>query len=212
MPPIFIDKDEKKKKILKAAIDVFAEKGYHVTRMADVAEGAEIGKGTIYEYFSSKEELFVELFKFVMANPLDSLSQKWPLDTPPDKKLEKLISNSLKAHNRVKKIYYILSDFKAENKGTDEKSLYRLQFAKLYKEYRTAVCEIIADGVKDGTFRKINPDHAASITMAAMEGLMSQWMFDNRAIPLKDIGLLLTDMLLSYLKAGVRDVPELLHL
>lgn len=45
MTPPPIDKDEKKIKILKAAMDVFAEKGFHTARMADVAKVAKIGKG-----------------------------------------------------------------------------------------------------------------------------------------------------------------------
>ncbi len=76
MTPPPIDKDEKKIKILKAAMDVFAEKGFHTARMADVAEIAEIGKGTIYEYFRSKEDLFMELFTFVMKEPIDYQFQK----------------------------------------------------------------------------------------------------------------------------------------
>lgn len=52
----------KKEAIFDAAMKVFLEKGYEEARIIDIATEAGIGKGTVYEYFSSKEELFFELF------------------------------------------------------------------------------------------------------------------------------------------------------
>ncbi len=49
---------ETKERIINSAIAVFGEKGYHQATIAEIAEHANIGKGTLYWYFSSKEELF----------------------------------------------------------------------------------------------------------------------------------------------------------
>ena len=49
---------ETKDRILEAALIVFGEKGYHNATMAEIAEAAAVGKGTLYWYFSSKENLF----------------------------------------------------------------------------------------------------------------------------------------------------------
>ena len=136
MTPPFINKDEKKKKILKAALDIFAEKGYHTARMVDVAKVAEIGKGTIYEYFKSKEELFMELFTFVMRGPIDYQFQKWDQTTKPAEKLEKLISSSLQTYNKLEKFYYVLINFRVEHRESNTKTFYRSQFAKLYKDFQ----------------------------------------------------------------------------
>lgn len=53
----------KKEAILKAAIDVFSRKGYHNARMEEIAMAAGAGKGTIYEYFESKLQLFQEMME-----------------------------------------------------------------------------------------------------------------------------------------------------
>ena len=53
---------EKKEIILKSAFDVFIKKGFHSTKVSEIAESAGIGKGTIYEYFHSKKEIFEEAF------------------------------------------------------------------------------------------------------------------------------------------------------
>jgi AcrR family transcriptional regulator len=56
----------KKSTILTAAAQVFAEKGYAAARIIDVARAGQVGKGTIYEYFASKEALFFAVFEEMM--------------------------------------------------------------------------------------------------------------------------------------------------
>lgn len=53
----------KRKIILDAAVKVFSNKGYHNTRMEEIAAVAGIGKGTIYEYFDSKLQLFQDMME-----------------------------------------------------------------------------------------------------------------------------------------------------
>jgi AcrR family transcriptional regulator len=48
--------------ILETAIGIFASKGYHATTMQDVADALSIAKGTIYEYFPNKEDLFLAVY------------------------------------------------------------------------------------------------------------------------------------------------------
>lgn len=53
----------KRDMILEAGIKVFSQKGYHHAKMEDIAIAAGIGKGTIYEYFTSKLQLFQEIME-----------------------------------------------------------------------------------------------------------------------------------------------------
>jgi len=66
MSPKIVDREAKRQAILAAAIAVFAEKGYHATKMADIASKAEMGKGTLYEYFRTKEELPKSIFSLML--------------------------------------------------------------------------------------------------------------------------------------------------
>ncbi len=52
-----------KERILNAAMIVFAEKGFHLTTVDEIAEAAGVGKGTLYRYFANKETLFSELIR-----------------------------------------------------------------------------------------------------------------------------------------------------
>ena len=53
---------EKRRAILHAAVKVFAEKGYHGCRIADVAKQAGVAYGLVYHYFQNKEELLESVF------------------------------------------------------------------------------------------------------------------------------------------------------
>src|SRR3569832_99266 len=56
-------RNERRQKILAAAAELFGENPYDSVQMRDVAALAEVGKPTLYRYFPSKEELFLEVFK-----------------------------------------------------------------------------------------------------------------------------------------------------
>ncbi|MBW1989674.1 MAG: TetR/AcrR family transcriptional regulator [Deltaproteobacteria bacterium] len=61
------DKTEQKRaQILAAAMDVFAEKGYHKTRVSDIAERLAMGHGTFYRYFRNKLDIFDSVIDLVV--------------------------------------------------------------------------------------------------------------------------------------------------
>lgn len=57
----------KKQEILDAAIKIFAKKGFKATTLDEIAEESEYGKGTIYNYFSNKEEIYREIIIYISA-------------------------------------------------------------------------------------------------------------------------------------------------
>lgn len=65
MPKVFPDyREEAKNRIIKESVKFFSEKGYHKTKMAEIAESLGVSKGAIYQYFNSKEELFLEVIRY----------------------------------------------------------------------------------------------------------------------------------------------------
>lgn len=54
----------KRSAILGAAASVFNQKGFYQANISEIAEEAGIGKGTVYEYFNSKDELFIQVIEF----------------------------------------------------------------------------------------------------------------------------------------------------
>ena len=73
MAPRIVDREEKARQIIHHASVVFARKGYNATKIDDVAASAGIGKGTVYEYFNSKQDLFLAVFDAYIKQYFDAL-------------------------------------------------------------------------------------------------------------------------------------------
>ncbi len=69
------EREFKKKEILSAAVKLFAEKGYEYTTLDEIAEAAEFGKGTLYNYFQNKEELYVAILEDILGSFLSNLKK-----------------------------------------------------------------------------------------------------------------------------------------
>src|SRR5262245_48584403 len=62
--------DDKRGRILQAAVRVFARRGYFGARVSEIADRAKVADGTIYLYFRNKEDILVSLFDQVMSEHL----------------------------------------------------------------------------------------------------------------------------------------------
>jgi AcrR family transcriptional regulator len=69
------EREFKKKEILSAAVKLFAEKGYEYTTLDDIAEAAEFGKGTLYNYFQNKEDLYLAILEEIFGSFLSKLKE-----------------------------------------------------------------------------------------------------------------------------------------
>ena len=76
-------KPDKRDEIVRAALELIAENGFHGAPMAMIAEKARVGAGTIYRYFENKEvlinELYRELEERIYANVMDGYSPEKPV-------------------------------------------------------------------------------------------------------------------------------------
>jgi AcrR family transcriptional regulator len=69
--------------ILRAALELFVERGFHGASVPAIAERAGIAAGTMYRYFPSKEALVNELYRALKQSLLASLLTDFPFDAPP---------------------------------------------------------------------------------------------------------------------------------
>jgi len=68
---------DKKQAALEATLELIAEQGFHGTPMSQIAQKANIGVGTIYRYFSGKEELINELYIFIKKRLTDTILRNY---------------------------------------------------------------------------------------------------------------------------------------
>jgi AcrR family transcriptional regulator len=84
--------DRKRAKILAAAAGLFATQPFHKVLLSDVAETAAVGKGTLYIYFKSKEDLYLSVLYSGFFGLLDRLRKRMDEDIHcPEKNLEMMI-------------------------------------------------------------------------------------------------------------------------
>jgi AcrR family transcriptional regulator len=76
---------DKRERILDAALELFAERGFHGTPVPMVAEHAKVGAGTIYRYFANKEALVNALFRREKQQILEAMLRGFPMTLPPRK-------------------------------------------------------------------------------------------------------------------------------
>jgi AcrR family transcriptional regulator len=101
--PRTLEPDVRKGEILRAAAEVFAAKGFHVARIADVAERAGVAQGTIYRFFESKEDLARTLLlsgaSFLRTAALEAMQQAQDAGDPAGA-LELFIHNAAQFYER----------------------------------------------------------------------------------------------------------------
>ena len=67
--------EDKRRAILDAALRVFAERGFPAARISDIAAAAGVGKGTVYLYFASKEDLLMGVFESCVDDILSMIDE-----------------------------------------------------------------------------------------------------------------------------------------
>lgn len=73
---------DKRDDILRAALELIAERGFHGAPMAEIAEKADVAAGTIYRYFENKDVLINELFFELENNLIESILRDYPSGQP----------------------------------------------------------------------------------------------------------------------------------
>ena len=79
--------EEKRRQILDAAVRVFARRGFHTSRVGDIAEEAGVAHGLLYHYFASKDEVLQTVFRENWSELLARFEQVEASDEPADEKL-----------------------------------------------------------------------------------------------------------------------------
>jgi len=201
--PKIVDKEAKKMEILHAAMKVFAQKGVVKTKMIDIATEARIGKGTIYEYYRSKEEIFITSFHYFFQSMESSFKDVLEQGTNPVRQLRLIAEISLQTVLHGNADYAdIMMDFWAEGvRNKDQRFLNKVNLKGVYADFRKMIAEIIQNGIDQGIFREVDVQTAASVFIGLFDGVMLQWIMDRKAVDLKKVIDFLSDDFINGIKA-----------
>lgn len=196
-------KHEIREKILDAAEALFSREGYHDASMDEIVRGSQLSKGAIYGYFNSKEELFLALQDRELARALARIQAAFAPGDSAESKLEKAAEvafSSLMGNSR--EACRMNLEFSAE--APRIRPLMHKQDDR-YSAVHSLVAEIIREGIDAREFRReIDADAAASVLVAAVDGLALHWATTTRRFDWTKIRTQLSLMVLDGLLADGR--------
>jgi TetR/AcrR family fatty acid metabolism transcriptional regulator len=171
----------KRDAILRAAIDVFAERGYFNAQVADVARAAGVAAGTVYLYFRSKDDLLVSIFERSMRDGLDAGRAAVAGARDPAERLRRLARGHLARLGADRNLAVV---FQVELRQST-KFMERFS-SSLLREYLGLIRQAIADGQREGMLRPgINPTAAAKMLFGMLDEMATNWILSRRRYSLE---------------------------
>src|SRR5579872_5260606 len=171
----------KRDAILRAAIDVFAERGFFNAQVADVARAAGVAAGTVYLYFTSKDDLLVSIFERSMREGLaDGRAAVADLDDPRER-LRRLAHGHLARLGRDRNLAIVCQvELRQSTKFMERFS------ATLLRDYLGLIRAAIADGQREGLLRSdVKATVAAKALFGALDEMATNWILSRRRYSLE---------------------------
>ena len=168
-PPI-----DRRRQILDAAVQVFAQQGFHACRVSDIAREAGVAHGLIYHYFDSKDEVLNELFVERWSLLLAAIGEIDMRPIPPREKLDAVAGFIIDSYHHDPELMkvIIVEVTRAAN------SFGRTHLPEIRKAY-DLIAKIVRDAQQQGAFRDdVDADYASMWFYGAIEQLLSGWVFE----------------------------------
>ncbi len=183
---------DKRRRILDAAVAVFARKGYFAARVSDVAKKAGVADGTIYLYFRNKEDILVRLFDEVMSEHVEEARKVVrALPSAPQRLLAVAERHlSVLGGNRD-----LAAVFQVELR---QSTRFMERFtASWLRDYFALLDEVLEQGQRDGCLRAdMNRKLAAKMLFGALDETVTSWLLAEKPYPLEDLAAPVVDLFL----------------
>jgi len=159
----------KRERILEAAADLFSRKSYHEVMVEDVAKMISVAKGTVYNYFSSKEELYFSIMSMRMENLLNSLTEKTNNE-----------NNSIDALKSFTVHYYMfMMKYRSfflmyQKEGLNSENNFCDDLRELEFRIKKLLAGIIQHGIAENIFRKIDDEFAVNTILGSIYGTVQR--------------------------------------
>jgi AcrR family transcriptional regulator len=190
--------EERKAQILEAARKSFSKRGFHKTRMSDIAEESGLSKGALYLYFESKDAIILSLLQKVFEPELRDLNTLLADDRSAEEKL--LIYAERGAEDIQNMLVWmpLLYEFLvlAFRRGNIKKFI-----STFYERNMKLLETLIQQGMDSGEFQANSAQDGAIAMGSIIEGTLMLWMYDPDKIDIKSHIMSNTQILLKGLRS-----------
>ncbi len=140
-----------REKILAAAVQLFAEYGYHAATMRDIARVTGIQAASIYYHYANKQALLVEIMDTHMRHLNETLEQILQQRSPVSERLYEAIANHIRLHTTYKPEFFIIDTEIRALEGEN-----RVAILALRDHYESLLQALLLEGIEQGDFRQID--------------------------------------------------------
>lgn len=167
---------DRRQSILAAAEKVFDSCGYAAATIDAVAEEAGIAKGSVYNYFQSKQDLFTQVLTASIAvDEADTEELLGKGDLLARDKMVQFLENWFVRLGHYKRIGSLVLECWAVAAREDEQGVLSQVLREMYSRWRDRMSAIVRQGIESGEFDpEINPETAAAMIVSAANGLTVQ--------------------------------------
>jgi TetR/AcrR family fatty acid metabolism transcriptional regulator len=170
------NREDKRRRIIDAAVDVFADKGFFGARVSEIAERAGVADGTIYLYFKSKDEILISLFEEKMAEILERFVNMLSEVHDTEEKMRRYIIEHLTLVAEQPRLMQVLT-VELRQSARFMKDYAPHAFAK----YLALVGSILEEGQKKGVFRKnLDPSIFRRALFGAIDEISLEWVLRGK--------------------------------
>jgi AcrR family transcriptional regulator len=189
-----------KTRLMKAAMTAFIKKGLNRCTMDDVAREADVGKGTSYLYFKSKEELMVVMYEHYALQSLE-LQKRFVAqagDMSPRKLLDEICKELLADAIRHRPVFGLWFQFLALSSAPGLRATVKRILAENYRSHSDYLEEILERGIRKGEFRSDINKRAIAVSLTCLlEGLLVRDYAEKELVELENDYLWMTKLILD---------------
>jgi TetR/AcrR family fatty acid metabolism transcriptional regulator len=175
---------DKRERLLEAAAAVLAERGFVNARVADIAKRAGVGKGTVYEYFSSKDEVLLASFASLNESVAEQAEDLLARQAPAPESLLRLLDLAARIVIEHVELQAVALDCWAASRGNALEEQFRSVCLDAYRRFRRIFVDLVRSGQTRGEFRpEVDPEATAVFLVGALDGMSIQYFFDRSFDP-----------------------------
>ena len=163
--------EERRRQILDAAVRAFAKKGYHASRVSDIAEEAGVAYGLVYHYFESKDAVLEAVFREMWGLMVAAINAVEDAEADPREQLRKACAIVLRTWRDYPDVVRVLVREVARSGEQLQREVEEIAHAF------EALERIVTRGQEQGVFRDdLSPRLASWIIYGALEEILTGWV------------------------------------
>ncbi len=176
------DKEAQKQRIIRAAIRVFGRYGYHKSTVSQVARQADMGRGTLYWYYKSKEDIFRSIVQQFMSEATEKINRQLQTNISFESKIKGFIRDWLELATREEDIARIMYSVFSQSHGKFAQEMLK-SVKKMYLDIIEILKNCFAREILKGQMRPADTRRLARLLIGLLDGIILQHIFVEKISP-----------------------------